>query len=205
MVYSCKKESLPSPSKSFTEEFDIFYKLAEKGWLTKDFFGNAFAEWSLGPYGVDKGGCWFGYSAYSYNTSKDEFAGSYVSPYNFPYAISSWLITPVLSVKNGDKISFYTRGDTIGSYIDRMQVLMNKSSFAEIGVAIDAVGDFTTVLFDINSTQAAGGFPTTWTKYEYTFSGISGKNDTRNEFRHYLTNTTNAKGIGIDLFRFQAD
>ena len=114
-------------------------------------------------------------------------------------------MTPVLSVKNGDKISFYTRGETVGAHTDRMQVLMNKSVSDDVGHKPNSVGGFTTILVDINPSQALNGYPTTWTKFEHTFSGISGKTDTRIAFRHYVTNTTNAKGIGIDQFRFQVN
>jgi hypothetical protein len=214
----CKKDSPvnpPTPSTnigtatSFTEEFESVYQLEAKGWVITDNSdannSGTYAGWGQGRREVDKAGVWFGFSAYSYSASQDEFAYSSVSSSAAPYSINSWLITPVLSVKNGDKISFYTRDDTTGNYTERMQVLMNKSALSDIGNKVNSVGGFATVLIDINSVQAASGYPTIWTKYEYTFSGISGKTDTRIGFRHYVTNTANAKGIGIDLFRFQVN
>jgi hypothetical protein len=217
LVNSCKKDSLANPSTtsigiatSFTEEFDSVYKLEPKGWVIKDnsALGNSgpYADWNQGFQGYDKGGVWSGFSAYSYKTSQDEYVYSLVSfASTANYSISSWLITPVLSVKNGDKISFFSRADTVGIYTDRMQVLMNKSASSDVGTNPNSVGSFTSILFDINSAQVASGYPKTWTKYEYIFSGISGKIDTRIGFRHYVTNTTKAKGIGIDLFRFQVN
>jgi hypothetical protein len=218
LVNGCKKDSLPDPPPpptdigtaiSFTEEFDTVFNLPAKGWVIKDLSASGssgpYAAWAQAYMGFDKAGVWSGFTAYSYATTQDEFAYSLASSSSSPYTISGWLITPVLSVKNGDKISFYTRGDTAGIYTDRMQVLMNKSASEDVGNKPNSTGDFTTVLFDINSSQAAGGYPLTWTKYEYIFSGISGKTDTRIAFRHYVTNTTNAKGIGVDLFRFQVN
>ncbi|MES1215449.1 MAG: choice-of-anchor J domain-containing protein [Bacteroidota bacterium] len=216
LVNGCKKDVSPnSPTNigtatSFTEEFEYFNTLETKGWVTKDnsLLGSAgpYASWTQGLNGADKGGGWLGFTAYSYTTNLDEFAYSSVSfSSTNSFSISSWFITPVLSVKNGDKISFYTRADTIGVHTERMQVLMNKSASADVGGSVSSVGGFSNVLLDINSSQTAGGYPTTWTKYEYTFSGISGKTDTRIGFRHYVTNTTNAKGVGIDQFKFQVN
>jgi hypothetical protein len=208
LVNSCKKSSQASPPTnigtaiSFTEEFDSVYKLPSKGWVA-DNTGSNF--WIQGTMGYDKAGIWYGFAAYSYTTSPDEFAyAEGPGLLSSPYSVSSWLITPVLSVKNGDKITFYSRADSAGVFTDRMQVRMNKSASADFGGGnFNSVGGFTTVLFDINSAQASNGYPRSWTKYEYTFSGISGKIDTRIGFRYYVNNTTNAKGIGIDQFRFQ--
>ena len=213
LVFSCKKDSTPNPTNvgtatSFTEEFQDVYNLESRGWVIKDNSSSGsgpYASWIQGYQGYDKGGVWYGFSAYSYTASPDEFAYASVTGGSSNYSISSWLITPVLSVKNGDKISFYTRGDTAGNYTDRMQVLINKSSSALVGGTVSSVGGFSTTLFDINSTQAIKGYPLIWTKYEYTFSGISGKTDTRIAFRCFGNNTTNAKGIGIDLFKFQVN
>lgn len=222
-VFNCKKDSTINPpdecppvsgtptdigiKTSFTEEFEKVYDLTTKGWVIKDNspFGNSGvdASWGQGYSGNGKGGPWYGFSAYSFTTSQDEFAYSPVhNTSSNRNTISSWLITPVLSVKNGDKISFYTRSDTTGSFTERMQVLMNKSSAENVGDRPGSVCGFATVLLDINSGQTVGGYPTTWAKYEYTFTGIAGRIDTRIGFRHYVANTSNAKGIGIDLFKF---
>jgi hypothetical protein len=161
----------------------------------------ALTDWGQGIWGIGKNNEEYGFPAYSDSASKDEYAFSGASY----AAISSWLITPILSVKNGDKLSFYTRTDAMNTYSgDRMQVLMNKSTSTDIGSILSA-GSFTTVLFDINPTQAQGGYPVTWTQYEYIFSGISGKINTRIAFRHYVDGPANAKGVAIDVFKFQVN
>ena len=226
LVFSCKKDSTndtpayncpaenTTPTDiglrtSFTEEFDLVYQLSTKGWVIKDNTPSnnntgPGAAWTQGQFGHDKGGAWHGFAAYSYTTSRDEYVFSYVTA-NSPVTINSWLITPVLSVKNGDKISFYTRADTTGNHTERMQVLMNKSSSENTGDHYNSVCSFNTVLLDINPGQVVNSYPTTWTKYEYTFSGISGRMDTRVAFRHYVANTSSSKGIGIDLFKFEVN
>lgn len=206
----CKKDSSVTPThigttSSFTEEFSDVSGLTAKGWIMTDNTSGSLAPWGQGYFGIDKFGLWHGFTAYSYTSFPDEFAYSSIDGSDPSQSISSWLITPVLSVKNGDKISFYTRGDTSGNITDRMQVLMNKSSSSDVGSSLISTGSFRTVLFEINSSQALGGFPTTWTRYEYTFSGISGNMDTRIAFRHYVLNPSNARGIGIDQFKFQVN
>jgi hypothetical protein len=223
LIYSCKKDSnndqandcLPESGTptdigtrtSFTEEFEQVYQLNTKGWVLKDNTpsGNnsgISASWIQGQKGVDKGGVWHGFTAYYYTTSKDEFAYSYVTG-SSNITVSSWMITPVLSVKNGDKISFYARADTTGSYTERLQVLMNKSSSDNTGSKVGSVCSFNTVLLEVNPSQTVNEFPTIWTKYEYTFTGLPARTDTRIAFRHYINSSANAKGIGIDQFKFE--
>ncbi|MGZ8510154.1 MAG: hypothetical protein ACXWWA_07245, partial [Chitinophagaceae bacterium] len=62
---------------------------------------------------------------------------------------------------------------------------------------------FTTILMDINSAQVSGGYPETWTKYEHTFSGISGNITRRIGLRYFVPNTASANGISIDQFKFE--
>jgi hypothetical protein len=192
-------------SASFTEEFDSVYKLESKGWWAKDNSLGTSARWLQGRGGYDKAGIWYGFAAYSFTTSQDEFVyASVASAYNSGnnYTISSWLITPSLSVKNGDKFSFYTRSDS-GLYVGRMQVLMSPLSGVDIGTTYASTGDFTIQLLEINQQQVISGYPKTWTKYEYTFSGLSDSITVKIAFRYFVQATTRARGIGIDLFRFE--
>lgn len=206
LIDGCKKDSLDKPTNgietSFTEEFEDNYKLETTGWVQKD---NSVKEtpWAVG--GIMKAGAYFQFQfdAYSYTQSTWEYMAAITSITGTNYAISSWLITPVLAIENGDKISFYSRTDTGNVYQNRIQVLMNASASADVGNDPGSVGRFTTVLLDINSTLAAGGYPTDWTKYEYTFTGISGKVDRRIGFRYFVPNTANSSGIAIDQFKFE--
>lgn len=200
---------LPAITISFTEEFDSVFKLESKGWVIKD-NSNTYARWVQGSMGHDKGGIPYGFPAYSFSNTQDEFiyasvatSGYYGNPISTYYSVSSWLITPVLSVKNGDKISFYTRGDEGPTYADRLQVRMNGSAGTDIGFDPGSLGEFITLLTDINSAQAQNGYPKIWTKFEYTFSGINGTINTRIAFRYFVPSSSLSKGIGIDLFRFQ--
>jgi hypothetical protein len=216
VIHSCKKESMPTPStpytgspiaQSFTEEFKDFTTLvSNSGWITDnntgDTLGNSYDLWSQGQTGTDKSGNASGLLAYSSSKSPDEYA--YSAPdYYFP--MSSWLITPLLSVKNGDKISFYTSTSPDGYTSNRMQVLMSLSGGFDVGDSVNAVGSFTTVLLDINPTEGGGLYPVTWKKYEYTFTTLQEKTDIRIGFRHYETIPMKAGSIGIDQFKFSVN
>lgn len=200
LVHGCKKDSDNSSTgvpKPFTEEFQDVSLLDPAGWVIKDNSAD-FTEWIQGG---GKGLSF--YPAYSSTASADEYIAAHRSYSDTNYAISSWLITPVLSLKNGDKISFYSRRDTGGLEQDRLQVRMNESISADVGSDPTSVGDFPTVLLDINATHAADGYPVVWTKYQHTFSGISGKIDRRIAFRYFVPITAKSKGIGIDLFKHE--
>src|ERR1051326_2550024 len=133
--------------KSFTEEFDTVFRLGSKGWLIKDNSFGVSATWVQGKLGYDKTGKKYGFPAYSFTTSQDEFIyASIISAYvGNSYTINSWLITPTLSVKNGDKISFYSRSDS-GLYGDRLQVLLSPSAGNSVGASYKETGDFTVPL-----------------------------------------------------------
>ncbi len=212
----CKKDTPPPPTPthvgteiSFTEEFDSIFSAQARGWVMTDKSyaqgTSAAAAWTQGYSGVDKSGNWFGFNAYSYHHDPTEYAYSQAGSPSSHADYSSWMISPVLSVKNGDKISFYTRGDTTGTNYNRMQVRLGFTSGSDVGGTASSVGSFTNVIMDINSAQSAGGYPQVWTKYEYTFTGISGKADVRVAFRHYMSNMAFTKGIGIDQFKFQVN
>lgn len=218
---SCKKEKAISPvielsppaiGTSFSEEFADVDKLESKGWVINSKNANGGSKWRQGVNGPGLGGLvWLGFPAYSHTASSEEFI--YASAHSFPLPtppqIDSWLLTPVLSVKNGDKIYFYTRADPANiawlEYVDRMQVWINKSSSADAGTSFNLTGSFTTTLFDINSELKDRGYPARWSKYEYTFSQLTGKIITRIGFRYFVANPQKASGIGIDLFRFQVN
>jgi hypothetical protein len=195
----------------YTEEFKNMDSLFWSGlWYatdnTYDFSGKPVvtAHWMSPTVGF-MDSSYYGFSAYSYDNGVGEFAYSAVPAYLDSFSFSSWLISPILRVKSGDKISFYTRGDTTDNFTDRMQVRMDGSTSTDIDKNLDSVGSFTTLLFDINPTQAPGGYPTVWTKYEYTFTGFAGIMDTRIAFRHYLVNPKKARGVGIDQFKFEVN
>ena len=210
IVVSCSKDAVainpPLPgvkaSASFVEEFDTVGNLTAKGWIFKN---NSFpigaSGWRQGRYEPSTGAqykfvapvSYYGFPAFSAHNTPNDFVSCDVTAGNDNNAntsanISAWLISPVLPMKNGDSITFYTRAVDDANYSvylkDRMQVRANFSDgSANVGGSTTTVGSFTTLLRDINpnyidndpagNTSGAAGYPRAWTKYKIVISGIT--------------------------------
>lgn len=121
--------------------------------------------------------------------------------------ISNWLFTPVRTLKNGDTLRFFTRTATASTYPDRLQVRMSlNGNSMNVGTTNTSVGDFTTLLLDINPTYTVGGFPDTWTQYTVTLSGLGTPTPGRFAFRYFVENGgpdgSNSDYIGIDTVSY---
>ncbi|HOY39275.1 MAG: T9SS type A sorting domain-containing protein [Bacteroidales bacterium] len=118
--------------------------------------------------------------------------------------ISNWLVTPSVTISNGDVLSFYTRTTDDNTYPDRLQVRMSTNGAStNVGTGSAAVGDFTTLLLDINPTLVTSVYPyLSWGFYSITITGLSAPVSGRFAFRYFVTNGgpsgTNSDYIGID-------
>jgi hypothetical protein len=122
--------------------------------------------------------------------------------------ISNWLLTPEIVMNDGDTLSFYTRRYN-SEYEDRLQVrLSTNGGSTDVGSTATSVGDFTTLLLDINPTYAPGGYPTVWTQYTITLSDLGGATNGRLAFRYIVENGgptgSNSDYIGIDTVEYTA-
>ena len=125
--------------------------------------------------------------------------------------ISNWLITPIITVQNGDIISFYSRlgkipGSTGAGFPDRLQLRMSLDGAFSIDPSTgpNDVGTYTNILVDINPTLVTGVYPQVWTQYSYTVEGLIAPTDVKIGFRYFVENG-GANGpksdiIGIDTF-----
>ncbi|WP_333808863.1 T9SS-dependent choice-of-anchor J family protein [Flavobacterium sp.] len=121
--------------------------------------------------------------------------------------ISNWLITPEITVQNGDIVSFYTRKGTSGTtdYPDRLELRMSPNNSPALPNNANSVGGFTTLGVSVNP-NLLGGFvyPKVWTQYSYVVDGLSGPTAVKFAFRYFVTNggsnATNSDIIGIDTF-----
>jgi len=131
--------------------------------------------------------------------------------------ISNWLITPLRTFNNGDVIRFFTQKpppDPGADFPDRMQVLLSASSAPPAFSSPTDVGTFTTPLLDINPTLSmnnadgttGNGYPTVWTPFTLTLSGLTAPTQGRIGFRYFVTdggiNGNNSDEIAIDTFSF---
>jgi hypothetical protein len=217
LINGCEKDIQAKPvtvSKSLTEEFDTVANLYRKGWI---FVNNSrpqgSATWQQGIYTAINGktGITFdGFPAYSFGGSADEYILAGYMSGNDIAELSSWMITPVLEFKNSDKISFYTR--SAGTYADRLQVWLNTDDTNPyVGQTATSVGSFHKLLLDINPSLQTGtaGYPTTWTRYQFTIDNMPSPRKGRIAFRYYVPaggpNGANSNAIGIDKFEFSSN
>lgn len=121
--------------------------------------------------------------------------------------ISNWLISPIITVENGNIISFYARtGKSMPIKADRLQLRMSLNGGFSIDPSLGAtdLGDFTELLVEINQTQSVTGFPSAWTKYSYTVTGLSSPTECKFAFRYFVTNGgpsgISSDQIGVDTF-----
>ena len=174
-------------NQSFVEEFDTVLNAYNRGWR----FINR--SMPIGPSNWQQGKTLATYNAFS---SKGNNAGFIESTFNATAGttpngggiISNWLVSPLVTMQNGDKIIFYTRtGDP--TYVDRLQVRINPfNQGLNVGSGFDA-GDFETVLLDVNPFYSAVdpiAFPNNWTRYEATVYGLPQATKGRFAFRSFL-------------------
>jgi hypothetical protein len=221
-LQSCKNDSYlltppPVPDQSFTEEFDTVSSALNRGWtIMNTSLPRGSGIWqqagSVSP--------WF--SAYSSHGTYAGYIGAdYTSTSADQGIISNWLISPVVTMQNGDKIGFYTRTwllptATVDStdYANRLQVRMTTSDNIMIGTG-DDVGNFKTSLLDINPgyeeqhTTAAlyspDAYPIGWTHFEVTVVGLNGPTKGRFAFRYYVEDggfNGLGSGVGIDKVEY---
>jgi hypothetical protein len=218
IISSCKK-NIPAPIKtnySLTEQFSSLTTAEANGWI---FINNSRAlgqtTWQAGEGSL--------FAAYTTDAAASDYvaiAASCCNPFdvdgNFTpqTEISAWMITPVLTVKDGDTISFYTRTTDAEPFDpERLQLRMNPTGTGtDVGNDSSSVGEFTQIVLDINPGLIPGEYPNTWTRFQYIISGLSAQTKTRFAFRYYKPITTLGAAsfyyelgyIGIDDFSFSS-
>jgi hypothetical protein len=123
--------------------------------------------------------------------------------------ISTWLVSPLrIGIQDGDTWTFRTRTVDLPVFADRLELRLstNGSCAVPSGAGSSAsVGDFATLLVTVNPSLAVAGYPTTWTQFSGTLSGIAGSVNGCLAFRYTVPSggeSTNSDYIGIDAFLF---
>ena len=223
-LFSCKDDGYlakvpPIPDQSFVEEFDTATAAVARGWLfvnTSNPTGSG--VWQNGgaipPY----------FNAYSNKGSNAGFIGAdYRSTSAQQGTISNWLISPSITIQNGDRIIFYTRAwqlfDGVSDTTDfgnSLQLRMNPSGdTVDVGQAPGGYGSFSQLLLYINPNlvyssvlhPATFAYPTRWTRFDVTVAGLDAPVKSRFAFRYYVTyggSNGNASGIGIDSVAYKS-
>ena len=183
-------------AQAITENFDV---VPVAGWTTQN---NSVPVGSTG---------WFaGNSAVfpSQAGAPNAYIGSNFNATTGANTISNWLIVPNRTMVNGDTYRFWTRTTTANPFPDRLQVrLSTAGASTNVGTGPTGLGDFTTLLLDINPTYDIGGvYPEVWTQFTVTISGLAGPTSGRIAFRYFVENGgpagDNSNFIGIDTFSY---
>ena len=226
IVTACKKDAAPTsaaPNYSWNEEFDTLANSFAKGWAS---INNSrpigVSTWNQASVeALDAKGKAFvpsyPFSAQSAVYSGKDFIMINQNAVDQQGTISAWLMSPPTNMKNGDVIEFYTRTiptDFNGAGTDvaeRLQVrLAPTKNSVDAGNTATSVGDYTTLLLDINPAydiNGANAFPREWKKYSITIAGLPPTiQERRFAFRYFVEDGGSAGSrafcAGIDNVTF---
>ncbi len=212
-----------TPSQSFVEEFDTVGSAYDRGWR----FLNVSSPKGTGMWiqamfnnpNVTGLPAPIPFPAYSSRGTYVGFIGAdYTSTSAAAGIISNWLVSPVVSMKNGDKIIFYTRTvlyalpPTTDStdFVNRLQVRMSDQNESLNVGSGNEVGDFKTSLLEINPFYKEAhtdpnifdpeAYPAKWTRFEATVGGLNGITKGRFAFRYHIEGAgSNGFGSGVAI------
>lgn len=224
-LQSCRNDEYltappPVSNQSFTEEFDTVSSALARGWVlvnTSDPKGSGVWQQggSINP--------WFNPFS-SVGTYAGFIGADYTSVQGGPGLISNWLISPPVTLQNGDKITFYTRSlaefDGVSDTTDAgnsLQVRLNAANTGTNTGSGNDAGDFTLPLLAINpgvipsstATPNPNAYPTKWTRFEATVYGLNSPSKGRFAFRYYvpdggLCSACAGNGVAIDKVQYQS-
>ena len=197
----------PARAQALNEGFNDITTLTGAGWVMQNLSqAPGTSGWSQGDNNVFP--AHMGAQPTSYISANFENAGDFPGVQD---TISNWLMSPVRTFNNGDTISFWAQSATasgIPQFADRLQLrLSTNGASVNVGATATSVGDFTSLLRDINSNygQAAEQYvlDTTWIQFNVTLTGIPAPNTMgRFAFRYFVENGgpngLRSNYIGID-------
>lgn len=193
----------PACAQPFIENFDDITTLASSGWFLQNNSNPVGStSWFQGTSVANQG------PFDSYNGAANAYIGAnFNNTTGGSGTISSWMLTPNRVFRNGDVFQFYTRKPATPTggtdYPDRLQVrLSTNGASTNVGPAGSGVGDFTTLLTEVNPSLVAGGYPYVWTQVTTTISGLPAPTSGRIALRYFVTSAgplgSNSDYIGID-------
>ena len=143
------------------------------------------------PYGSN-GGAWGpGGTLFSPAPVGSYFATDTTATGNANGTVSDWLLTPVLTLHNGDVLKFATRTRNPEEGPSRLEIrLSTAGSATNVGTLSTDVGVFTQLLGTINPNLTTNVYPTSWTAGTETFtiSGLTGMATGRIAFQTFYPN-----------------
>ena len=192
----------PVITQSFTQEFDTsFNELTFKGWVFKDHSSPSTDGWVQGQHYYKVNFTPDIAPAYSY-TMGDQYQFAYAGFSNQPFVVDTWMFSPPVILKNGDKLYFFTKCDSIG--INRLEIRLNeRDTTSAIDLHAGDIGKFTKLVGSVNPSSVIDGYPKEWKKIEYILTGLQDSITSRIAFRYYVTNPKSDGAIGVDMLTYQ--
>ncbi|HQQ92979.1 MAG TPA: choice-of-anchor J domain-containing protein [Bacteroidia bacterium] len=154
----------------------------------------------------------------AYNGGPNDYIGMNYNNTGSTGGISTWLITPGLTIYNGAVLQFATRtSSSTTTYPDRLQLRMSPVVTTSIPSGTTSVGTFTNLMLDINpnlstanssvvSNGTVNGYPQSWAVFTVQVTGITGTVTGCFALRYFVSNAglngSNSDYIGIDAFRY---
>ena len=179
----------------FTENFDVFPTTFTKTNQSQPVGLSNWQQGNVSAFGTGFNGGATSYAGVNYNSVA---AGT-------PGTISNWLISPTISLQDGDVVKFYTRaGSNFSSIPDRLEFRLSATGDASVIPSTGSadLGSFTTLAASVNPNLAPSVYPVTWTEVLYTVSGLPTATNCKLAFRYYVTNGgpsgSNGNAIWID-------
>jgi autotransporter-associated beta strand protein len=141
------------------------------------------------PYSAT-GGAWGpGATLFTPAPGGNYFATDTTATGNTNGTVSDWLLTSVIALHNGDTIKFATRTRNPEEGPSRMEVRLSTSgSSTNVGTVASDVGAFTVLINSVNPSLTPNTYPTAWTTFTYTISGLSGTQSGRIAFHTFYAN-----------------
>ena len=205
LILGTRFDSTAAQITAYTENFDSLTAMQAAGWVRINNSTNPGGSWAQGDSSL--------FPSQNHAISNTGYLTAYLkADYLSDLSsgtISNWLLSPPLTLSDGDTVSFWTRTQTAAGPADHLEVrLSTAGTSSDVGTTATSVGDFTTTLVSVNPDLQAGGYPATWTRYSATLSGI-GTVTGRIGFRYHVTNGgpggSNSNYIGLDTFAVGAD
>ncbi|WP_309641060.1 T9SS-dependent choice-of-anchor J family protein [Flavobacterium sp.] len=175
-----------------TENFDTFPVTWTKTNQSQPVGTSNWQQGNVSSFGGGFNGGATSYTAVNYNSVASGMSGT----------ISNWLISPIVSLKDGDVIKFYTRaGANFSSTPDRLELRLSTVGSSTINPSTGSsdLGSFTYLAVSVNPLLAPNVYPVTWTEYTYTVGSLPDATDCKLAFRYFVTNggPTGANGNAI--------
>lgn len=183
---------------SFTEGFDDITTLGGSGWVQSNQSTTVgLTSWFQGNDAV--------FPAHS--GAPTSYIGANFNNTTGNSVISNWLVTPEVTLADGATLSFWTRTVDSVAFPDRLQVRMSTNgSSSNTGVGPAGLGDFGTLLLDINPNYTLVDYPNAWTQFTVNISGVGSGTQGRLAFRYFVESGgpsgANSDFIGIDTVEY---